>query len=307
MAAPFVSGVAGLLLAWDPTLSVSELRARLLEFSVADTTGGAAPRTDAYLALTALPGVAHALADLNDPSADGNRRVIRAADGSTTLDEVRSTVHGQHTEPDGKVDVRDFRRFRDAWLARCSLDFEAGCPVDVDLDGPLDHPKRDLNHNGRVNWAAPARGRLKPSELTWSRFDLNGDGEVSLTRRALVGFSADGQPAATAADATMMTDLEVLASQWDSGTPGAEGVAASELGDLMVSADLEVPLTGLGLTGVPRPRSWSVPTAPSTRAARYRWPADPSSSPSRPSSRSRWPSPGPGLPGSAPTAASSCD
>lgn len=251
MAAPFVSGVAGLLLAWDPTLTAAELRAHLLEFTVADTTGGAAPRTDAYLALTALPGVAHALADLNDPSADGNRRVIRAADGSTTLDEVRSTVAGQHTEPDGTVDLRDFRRFRDAWLARCSLDHEAGCPADVVLDGPLDHPKRDLNHDGRIAWVAPGAKQIEPSELTWSRFDLNGDGEVSLTRRALVGLTPEGRPAPTAAEATMMTDLEVLASQWDGTAPGAEGIAATELHDLMVSGDLEVHVAALGLTGAP--------------------------------------------------------
>ncbi|MTV24612.1 S8 family serine peptidase [Nitriliruptoraceae bacterium ZYF776] len=246
MATPFVSGVAGLLAHWAPDLGAGGVRAHLLRWTVADTTDAASPRVDAYLALTALPGVASAIADLSDPSEDGNRRVVRDDDGLPTgLDEVRSTTDGAFSEPDGEVDMRDFRRWRDAWLDRCRISPEAGCPSAVALDGPLDHPKRDLNGDGCIQHAAPAVDQPCPSEVTWSRFDLNGNGTISVNDRALVGLTADGAPAATPDEATEMTDLEFLASQWD----GSEGVRADDLQDLLHSADLELHLDGLERSG----------------------------------------------------------
>src|SRR5690606_3786343 len=111
----------------------------LMTWTVDDTTDGAAPRVDAYLAATALPGVATAIADLSDPSDDGNRRVIRDENGfAAGSDEERSTTEGAFTEPDGRVDMRDFRRWRDAWLDRCMISPEAGCPSGISLDGPVD-------------------------------------------------------------------------------------------------------------------------------------------------------------------------
>lgn len=237
-AAPQVAGIAGMLANWDPSLSATQLKQRLLDWARADTSDGASERVDAYLPLLSLPGAARAAVDVNDPSADGNRRVIYGPEGTTTLDQTLSSVAGHATDPDGVVDMRDFRRFRDAWLAGCLLDASTGCPDSIDLDGPADHPKRDLNQDGCHGLHAPSSGQLCPSEATWSRFDFNGDGVVTRDRPTLVGLTADGAPAPGPGDAVQMTDLEVLASQWDGEAPGAQGVAAADLEGLLESGEL---------------------------------------------------------------------
>ena len=249
-AAPLVSGIASLMSTWDPSLTAIDVRRRLVAWSVPDTTGGASPRVDAFDPLVSLPGAARALVDVNDPTVDGNRRIVFDADGSVLgVLEVSSTTPGRSSEADGSIDLRDFRRFRDAWLLRCLISPEAGCPTAIDLDGDPEHPKFDLNADGCVARSVPAVEQTCPSELTFPRFDFNGDGDVSLTRRARVPLQADGSPAADPSAATEMTDLEVLQSQWDDGAPASLGITAADLDDLMVSGDVSVQLDGLERAG----------------------------------------------------------
>lgn len=251
-AAPLVAGVAAALAHWEPDLTATDLKERLVGWSVPDTSEGASARIDAFGALYSLPGAVKALVDVNDPSQDGNRRVVYAPDGAvSSVDTEQSTEAGRFTEPDGVVDMRDFRRFRDAWLERCLIEGEPGCPApsDIDLDGPLDHPKRDLNLDGEVAQFPPAEAQSVPSELTFPRFDFNGDGTISAVETARVPLATDGTPATGPGDAGAMTDLDVLASQWDAQAPGSLGVEAADLPALLRSGDLTLAAAGLAGTG----------------------------------------------------------
>src|SRR5205085_9558576 len=143
-----VTGLAGYLLAYQADLTPRQVRDAIVTWARADTFG-AAPRIDAFASLLSLPGAAQALVDVNDPSLDGSRRIIRHADGTQLIDVQLSTSSGYHTEPDGKIDMRDFRRFRDALLQMCiEAALEGGAPAecppgpDILLDGPPAHPKR---------------------------------------------------------------------------------------------------------------------------------------------------------------------
>lgn len=252
LAAPVVSGVAGLIASRDPDLSAAAIKSLLMTWAVPDTGNGAAPRVDAYAPLLALPGAARAMVDVNDSSQDGNRRVVYGPDGSpTALDTMFSSRDGFFTDPDGVVDLRDFRRFRDAWLLRCTLDPEPGCPDPsrIRLDGAPDHPKRDLNQDGVVSGVRPSPDQREPSDLVFPRFDFNGDGLVSRTATSLVPLRATGDPAANPGEAGPMTDLDVLAAQWDADASGALGVEADELDDLLVSGDLTLVADALGVLG----------------------------------------------------------
>ncbi len=250
-AAPLVSGIAALLFAWEPGLTAVQVRERLLNWSVADTIGTESPRVDAFDPLLSLPGAARALVDVNDPTVDGNRRIVRDDDGSVLASlEILSNTPGRSTDADDSIDMRDFRRFRDAWLLRCRISPEPGCPIAIDLDGDDDHPKFDLNLDGCVSQSVPGPEQICPSELTFPRFDFNGDGDLSLTRTARVPLRPDGSPAANPSEASPeMTDLDVLKSQWDEGAPASLGVTADDLDDLMVSGDLTVRLDALGQSG----------------------------------------------------------
>ncbi len=254
MATPAVVAAIGYLLAFEPNLTAMQVRQRLLEGAAHDTTGGAAPRLDVFDALLGVPGAAKAMVDVNDMSVDGNRRVklgrTAAADAPDTRQSTRpgfATTYGRtepyRTDPDGKIDMRDFRRFRDAWLQACDEAATPGCPAPGAIslaDGGLaDHPKKDLNFDGCVY--DPNNANLCPTtESTFPRFDFNGDGKVDPFASALVPLKADGSPAATHADSTRMTDLEVLQSQWPADPALAEGWPAAYLPGLLQSADLEV-------------------------------------------------------------------
>jgi subtilisin family serine protease len=125
MAAPFVTGLIGYLLAYNPDLTIAQIRAAVLDSAVNDSVG-AAPRLDAFGALLSLPRAAKDLVDVNDYSPDGNHRQKLGPDGADQGPDTQFTkdhaTDGRSylTDPDDKVDMRDFRRFRDAWLLTCT-------------------------------------------------------------------------------------------------------------------------------------------------------------------------------------------
>ena len=206
------------------------------------------PRLDVFNAALVAPGALKALVDVNDPSDDGNRRIVYEPDGSggmtETADEVESREPGMRTAPDGYVDMRDFRRFRDAWLQRCiEDDSDAACPAnpvaDTALDGADNHKKRDGNLDSCV-WRTGDPDGCGASETDLSRFDFNGDGKLSVDETALVPLDEHGRPTADPAGATKHDDLSVLSSLWSLNPKASEGWRPEDLRDLLRSADVEV-------------------------------------------------------------------
>ena len=198
-----------------------------------------APRLNAFRSLAA-GGAATRLADVNDRSRDGNRRIVRAvtAEGtSETPDTQRGLAPDEKAAPDGRVDMRDLRRYRDAWLQRCLTDGE-GCPAkaEIALDGDALHPKRDLNFDGCVTDDPDLCGAR---EHAFSRFDLNGDTLIDPFKESLVPWKGDGGAAPSRADALAMSDLDVLEAAWTGGE-GAEAWTKSDLQSLLRSADVTV-------------------------------------------------------------------
>ncbi|MEX0817213.1 MAG: PKD domain-containing protein [Gaiellales bacterium] len=263
MAAPHVAGLIGYLLAYDPTLTIPQIRAAIRTWARADTSGNAAPRIDAFASLVSLPGAAQALVDVNDSSKDGNRRVTLeegniqgAHDTEFALDAppAGGPLSKYRTAPNGKVDMRDFRRFRDAWLQTCTLEQPAtDCPPtgDIKLDGGADHVKKDLNFDG-CTFRVGTGGNPDPAGCAtigepFARFDFNGDGFVSFNEDHLgngvavkMPLRSDGSPAAGASESAVMTDLDVLQSWWEANPEGTEGWTKFNLDFLMESGDLEI-------------------------------------------------------------------
>lgn len=211
MAAPHVTGLIGYLLALDPTLSVAEVRDLLLGTSVA-VAGGASPRIDAFasaLAIDELRGsdrILRSLVDIDDGSLDGNQRV-NPADSVPVFDD---DIDGDGALGDGRVDMADFRRFRD-WL------LQVEDPPGLDLDGAADHIKRDLDRDSTVADRAV--------EAIFARADFNGDGRLSRGDRAFVGSVVGAN----------VTDLEVLQALF-----ADADVAAADLPGLLESGDVHV-------------------------------------------------------------------
>ena len=241
MAAPFAAGLAGYLLAFAPDLELPGLRRAIVDWARADTTG-ARPRIDAFASLLSLPGAVRALADVNDATPDGNRRLNLGPNGVPAGD-VPADPSGYRTQPDGVVDMRDFRPFRDAWLQVCrdALSPEPGCPpaASIVLDGDLLHPKKDLNLDGCLWYASTATECVTPDDV-FPRFDFNGDGLVSRDARARVPLRADGSLADSPGESTEQTDLGVFAGQFERDPARAEGWTFTRLPDLLISGDLEV-------------------------------------------------------------------
>jgi alpha-tubulin suppressor-like RCC1 family protein len=198
-AAPFVTGVASFLFSLDPELTNAHVVQTLTSSAV--PVAGAAPMVDAFAAALALDGVRgydrvrRALLDVDDGSPDGNTR-------QDPFTQVPAAGDPGDFGPlgDGRIDMRDFRRFRDALLQ------VANAPGTL-LDGPADHPKRDLNLDGRVD--TPGKENVFP------RTDFNGDGTLDAA------------------------DLEVLKGLWED-----PDVFPHELDELLDSGDLHVDATG---------------------------------------------------------------
>ena len=218
------------------------------------------PRLDAFSSLLADKDSAKRLVDVNDPSPDGNRRVItERGPGGTVVekpDTRLSRYAGESSSPDGFVDLRDFRRFRDAWLAGCvdvpEAQRDSACPApeSIQLDGAPGHPKKDLNFDRCVFLVGDTAG-CQVGEQRYSRFDFNGDGQVSLEGVMFLPLRPDGTPAAELRDATHLTDLDILKSQWSPQPGASEGWGAEDLARLLHSADLEIHLEnvlGVGVT-----------------------------------------------------------
>jgi hypothetical protein len=197
------------------------------------TTGELEPAADAFNAAMALDSASHTgdrvlrmLVDVDDGTPDGNTRVH--ADGAEYTADARGG--------DGRVDMRDFRRWRDWALAALR---EPG----AQLDGAERHPKKDANGNRR--WAADG-----DDENVYPRGDLNGDGRISLGDPRVVG-GAFGTTAAT--------DLDVLAHLFQD-EPG--GYTKADLKTLVHSADLHVNAAAcFAVPGAARVESRVYPTA----------------------------------------------
>jgi PKD repeat protein len=252
--APLVSAAAGFIAALNIAMQGDAIAAHLRARSQGGIAGTLTRRLDVFQSVLALPGMVERLVDVNDATPDGNRRTIRADDGSLLGDDpVRTgTVNGPvWSAPDGNVDLRDFRVFRDAFLFACAegdISSPSCPPADaVDLDGGPDNPKFDTNLDRCVT--GDGLGPCGRPETLYSRLDFNGNGVLDDTR-VLVPLTAAGAVAAPGSE-TLMSDLEVLASRWGFG-PGAVtgGYTASELRDLISSADIEIRLDQLWALGV---------------------------------------------------------
>ena len=132
-AAPFVAGLAGYLFVWDENLSLDAVRNAIVgraHDDVGEQPGApgvpSAPRLDAYASMLGMPDAATALVDVNDPSSDGNRRVVYIGDEEVP-DLVQGKAFSRFTAPDGTIDMRDFRRYRDVRLSHCREESTPGC------------------------------------------------------------------------------------------------------------------------------------------------------------------------------------
>lgn len=252
MAAPFVTGAVGYLWALKPSLTAQQVHAAVLA-SAAAAGGAGTPRLDVYGAALRVLGL-RTFADSNDSSPDGNRRIARTAAGTETVDTTgagaadgRTDLGRQRSEPDGRVDLRDVRAFRDAWLQTCvdgsapdgtSVD-PVPCPAssDISLDGKVSHPKRDGNGDGCV---AAAVGTCLIGEAQYNRFDLNGDGVLAINTKAPVPLDAAGAISATP---NPFTDLELMALALDQPTFDGWSRADVAAGTFLRTADITLDLS----------------------------------------------------------------
>jgi PKD repeat protein len=232
MAAPHVTGLIGYLLAFDPTFTVQEIRGLVtnvnhshpVAFEASETFGGRNPRPpappndvhsgafppgmlrvalpppvlgpanriDAFATVlgidTIRPGhpVQRALVDVDDGTIDGNDRTMVA-----------------DARGDERVSMRDFRRFRDAYLiAKAEAFPEFVGEIALSLRDATSM-KNDLNRDGCVQELGTDTPTCMSDENVYPRFDFNGNGVLD-DRRALV-------------NGANLLDVEVLADVglWD--------------------------------------------------------------------------------------------
>ncbi|MEO8426018.1 MAG: FG-GAP-like repeat-containing protein, partial [Verrucomicrobiota bacterium] len=173
MATAFVTGLAGYLLAVDPTLTPHQLKT-LLQSHL--------PNVDAFTSVMEIDNLAgrdrevlKMLLDIDDGYLDGSERVLvppptlakdRSFETVTGPDYKDEDIDGDGGIGDGVIDMSDFRRWRD-WLL-----FGEGHHA---LNGSPDHPKNDVNRDGKVD------PRKETSH--YPRGDFNGDGIMDRTAR----------------------------------------------------------------------------------------------------------------------------
>jgi hypothetical protein len=202
MAAPHVTGLASYLLSVDPGLSNAQLRELLLRPENTMAVTGGSRRIDAFAAvmdIDRLRGdnrVLRMLVDIDDGTPDGNMRIDPRDGTEFTADEWG----------DGRVDMRDFRRWRDGFLYLSDRD-------DLALDGMPDHPKRDLNGNGDVSLE---------DERIYPFVDLNGDGLWDNSAAFVPGLGE-------------VTDVEMIQRLFED-----HHYEAADLDDLLYSADIAI-------------------------------------------------------------------
>ena len=161
--------------------------------------------------------------DIDDGTPDGNQRYFPAAAGDYLLEDA----DGDGAVGDGRVDMSDFRRWRD-WLLLAE-----GAVSYSSLDGAPDHPKKDVNQDGLL---------LDPlSEALLPRGDFNGDGEISRNpndRSIVPGRFEDA-----------VSDLEAFETFYT--LDGDSNYPVGELASLIDSADLTISMQScLDIPGV---------------------------------------------------------
>jgi signal peptidase I len=222
MASPFVAGVGGFILSAAPNLSSEAVR-NLLIFNGAPASGGAADRVDAWASLLDVDrvwggnAILRMMLDIDDGTPDGNQRVdySDSPDFGDYDPFDNMDPDGDGGIGDGKIDMSDFRRWRDWFL---QIEDESG----LNLDGSLVHSKFDINNNGEVE--EPEKEGIYP------RGDFNGDGVLSDEAKAFVPGALGGE----------FTDIEVLKVLFDD--PDYD---KDDLDTLVLSVDLEVDATTL--------------------------------------------------------------
>ena len=224
MAAPHVTGLVAYLRSIDRSIHTgagadphftNDEVIRLVKNSGRTSAGlsgspTAAPVIDAFAAVMRIDEIRadkpmkKALLNLDDGTRDGNDRTIADDSHGTWMDDGDGIIQPGEL----KLDMADFRRFRDACLI---VKGYGG-----NLDGDEKIAKRDLNEDGV--WETPERENVYP------RCDFNGDGKISVTS----GTDAD--------DINVFVDEEI----WEDPDYKAE-----VLPDLIYSADIKIDPMGL--------------------------------------------------------------
>ena len=204
MATPHVTGLVGYLMNLNPALTPMQVRNLLLDTQFtrdahllpgdqnrlpAGVTNPA-PMVDAFAAALGLDvlledankTVQRGLVDVDDGTRDGNLRV----------DPVTRSAHdtidtSDRRRGDGRITMRDFRAWRDAYLQTHPNVFSGA--LTTTLDGPAHHFKRDLNFDGTVgpidvsprhpvDIPSLTHSAYGPDENIYPRYDFNGDGRI---------------------------------------------------------------------------------------------------------------------------------
>ncbi len=215
-AAPYVTGIIGYLLALEPTLAAPTKERNIFRELLVRTANRGASRNNqiqvdgfaAALELDVQTGTDRVLVrllDIDDGTADGNTRIDPFTSAPVLTNDVRA---------DTTIDMSDFRRWRDLMSA---VVFETSAV----FDGAADHPKRDVNGDGRFDSAA--------QENMFPFADFNGDGQLSLSAVApMAGVLRARGP---------LTDLQVLQSRF----VDPQGVyTAADLDLLTASGDIHL-------------------------------------------------------------------